>query len=314
MTNKLIELALLLEAEGLTEEANATYGLMSFAQDSEVSQWQAAWASVSQPPPTQFPGRVMKSMIEGVSGLIASGEAIQGADPEALREAGKAIKKMSKDMDFDSETLKKFSQVGSDPEITKEASGWAGVTRAIPLVGPIFSGIFAIKNIYYGLQELGNVLSSSEQLGVPWYTVLKHENLNTLADRHADNPEDITTLDKLAKSVQVFWDEMISLFINGIDFIKDCIFAIADIMSMGWSVWLDVGLSFVFMGIEMAWESQALKPFKAVVSKIKEGVSEKFREVLNRPREREPGSSYSLRSFGPPEVADASPPESMMAF
>lgn len=287
MNNKLIQLALLLDSEGLTDEANAAYSLISLAEDSELDEWRTAWAHISQPIPDQFPGRVMKFMIDGVSGLISSGEALRGADPEQLADAGKAIQRMSQVMDFDSATLKKFSQVGSNPEITKEASGWAGITRAIPLVGPLFSGMFAIKNIYYGLKELGSVLGSAEQLGVPWYTALKAENLSMLADKYSEQPTEIVTVDKLAKSVQVFWDEMISLLINGIDFVKDCIFAIADIMSMGWSVWLDVGLSFVFMAIEMAWESQALKPFKEVVSKIRETVGSKFRDLLIN-QERDP--------------------------
>ena len=121
MNNKLIQLALLLESEGMIEEAKATFDLISLGNNTELSQWQAAWDSVSQPIPKQFPGRALKFMIDGIKDMAAAGEALQGVDPDDLADAGKAIKRLSRNQALDADTLKKFSKIGIDPKITKEA-------------------------------------------------------------------------------------------------------------------------------------------------------------------------------------------------
>jgi hypothetical protein len=318
MNNKLFKLATLLESEGLINEAAETCRLAVYGQDtSELDMWQEAWASVSEPIPEQFPGRAIKFLMDGFSGLAESGKELQDADPESVQRAGRAIKSLSSKVDFDYETLKKFSQIGKDPEITREANAAIGeaswLARSIPLVGPIFSGMFALKNLYYGLKELGSVLSFSESLGVPWYVALKHVNLRTLAERHAEDPEKITIVDQLSKSVQVLWDEVISFVINIVDFIKDCLFVLVDTSTLGGAIFIDVGLSFAFMAVEMAVEHAFLKPFKEVIADIRSGVSDKFREILMS-AERDPNrEAFSFGQFGREAPEAQAAPESPLS-
>ena len=283
MSHKLIQLSLLLEQSGHQKAAINTLELVKVSFDDESLLWQKAWEAVNKPRPQQLPTKLASQLAEGVSGLIQAGKDIQDANPEQLRNAGRAAKKLMSTAGQSTDTLLKYSKIGKDPKITKEAGIGSAALRSIPLIGVIFSGLLAFKNFHYAMEEAGNLFhrSRSEDLGVSWYTLLIPANLRALKHKHQSDPVKLPVLDDLAKIAKSFVDELISFIANGTDFVKDMIFLFLDIFTAGWAIWLDIGISVAIMAIEWATESAVLERFDSVIEDIYLTILNTYRKILN---------------------------------
>jgi len=293
MSRKIIQLALLLETQGFTKEADDVFDLIDpyVNLDAELTEWKTAYEKISAPAPKQIHGRLWDSLRESVGSLEDKRSEIDDLDPETLKKGVELTKGVIAQYGYSDEVLLKYSKVGIDEKITKQAidvtgASWgASALRSIPVVGFIFSFLFVIKNMYYFGTTLPDLLSEAGHFGISPWNSLDAENLEKLRQDHDDDSAKIPLVDKLTKTVRLIKDEFISLLANTIDLIKDIIFAFLSIS--GIAIWFDVGLSVMIMAAEWAIESKALAPFNEIINKIRFSVRGKYIDRLKSAYDRD---------------------------
>lgn len=223
----------------------------------------------------------------------------------ALEEAGKFAQQI---LQYDPKDIQMAVEVSKEVPISKGASSnevmvklsqnsstvWGlvqkfgkGVLRILPIVGFIISFGFAFKNFVYGAVTLADILQSEGIDSLKLNCGKLNSRICTLhpsvladaVQAHKDDPHGLKILASVTKKSRYFADEAISFGANFIDFIKDLIFTIPDIIALfggavsagtTWGVvGIDIGLSLLFMLIEYKAESAALPLWDQSLAEIK---------------------------------------------
>ena len=88
------------------------------------------------------------------------------------------MKKMSSQIEMTDENIVKMSNLtyyDSNPEIRKQAQmSWItktlkGGVSLLPVVGALFSTLFAIKSIAYGIYEFIELIKQTTRINIEWY-------------------------------------------------------------------------------------------------------------------------------------------------
>jgi len=158
----------------------------------------------------------------------------------------------------------------------------AGWWDTVKLVGnpalryglPLISWLFAMKNFYYCAVSYSKLMSEMPEIGLAWYDAMHPEKLQETSEQNKDLPNSLTKIARATKTSRVLADEFISLIANTIDGIKDIIFAVIDVLSAGWMIAVDIGISFFIMAYEWKKEDQILEKYDEIISYISETARE----------------------------------------
>lgn len=160
----------------------------------------------------------------------------------------------------------------ADNNITKYSGFFSSLgnkaLKIVPVIGFLFSFILALKNFIYGIDALYSLLSTADNIDLDPRYIFNYNLISDKVNFYKNDPDKMIILARINNLNQVFYDELISLVANSIDFIKDVIFLILDTGSFGLMTLGDIGLSFLFMFIEMSTENQILPEFDKIRNEI----------------------------------------------
>jgi len=205
---------------------------------------------------------------------------LDNVDQQTLRQAMDTINNISKDMSLDNDAFSKLSTMKNfNNKLIKQAQlswlskyfkrGVKGIFEVLPVIGVVFSVLFAMKSIGFGVYEFSKMIESETNLGLSWKDALNPGIYATLANKNQDNPQELVRIVHGAQISRAFWDEGISAVTNGLDAVKDIIFFFLDIASLGSVIFIDIGLSASLFLMESQYEESMNAYFDNVLSKIR---------------------------------------------
>lgn len=246
-----------------------------------LDKWIKLLDECNKPIPKQAIGKAIDLIKESIKAAREIAPKLKQFSEDDVLEAVSLSKKISQKHDFNS--LNKQAQLKALKQFGKSS------LRLMPLVGFIFSGGLAIKNLVYAFAEYKNLVGHGSNVGLQWYETLSSNKINNKISLYDDNPEKLMVVLDVCKSAKVFVDEGISLIANSIDYVKDLMFFIIEIVSAagstiiptGWFATLgitslDVGLSLIIGIIENNAEASAKEGYNAAISKIKDIAAKKI--------------------------------------
>lgn len=164
----------------------------------------------------------------------------------------------------------------------KQANWWKHLKmiggNSARYVLPFVSLIFAAINFYYCAVEFSKLMTEIPEAGLSWYEPLQPGKLLQAAQNNQDDPDLLKKIVKATKTSKVFVDEFISLIANSIDGIKDIIFFLANLLTGGLTLAIDLGISFLIMCVEWAAEGATLHLYDKVITFIREVAASKIRD------------------------------------
>ncbi len=299
MKKELQELIAALEKEGNLNASSIALTILKKAQTYSVQDWQSVITEVDTPYPDKVIMGIVNYFTAAEENLQKADKELSGVDKETIQEAAETMKKLSSQVEMTDENIMKFSKLMSyneNSEIRKQAQmGWLGKAltggaKVIPVVGALFSTLFAIKSIAYGIYEFAELIKQTTKINLEWYQAFDPKNFHRIAFEAKDDPNELKEITKAIKISNLVWDEAIASLTNTIDAVKDWIFLVLDFMSFGTSVWIDLGLSAIFLAAELGGQTWIGTYYKEVLDKIKDFAQLKIDE-LNAEKTEEPGET-----------------------
>lgn len=307
---KLKKLAEGLSALKLNRDALEVLSLVKISQSK--SDWQMVIEEIEKPAEPQMLDRAIQYVVNGAIQLTGVANNLKETDPSTIEGAAEIVSKMGKSASNNLEILQKyaslttFKPIISDSDQLKTAQmqwlksllGQEGAAKAIaetggllgkgggkmiPVIGFIFSGILAIKNIYYGFYEYQKLVSEASELGISWFDTLYPNKLSHLVKQNSNEPDKLILLARITKTAKAFWDEAISAAANTLDAVKDFIFLFLEIGSMGLAIAGDIGISLVLWMIEEGTESAVHQHYDVVLKHIRTIAEDKLQDIDMQP-------------------------------
>lgn len=288
MRQELLDLISSLEKEGKIGAVSKAKDLLKIAQEYTKADWQSVITEVDTPYPDKVIMGIVKYFKSAEENLQEADKELQGVDKETIQQATETVKKISSQVELNDENILKLSKLmyyESDSEIRKQAQlGWLGKTlkggvSMIPVVGAIFSTVLAIKSIAYGMYEFAELVKQTGKIELEWYEAFNPKNFHTAAFNAKDDPNELKDITKAIKIANMVWDEGIASLTNTIDAVKDWIFLVLDFMSAGFSIWIDLGLSAIFLVAELGGQAWIGSYYNEVLDKIKDFAQIKIDEI-----------------------------------
>jgi hypothetical protein len=272
------------------------------AESGEVAEWQLVLDEVSKPAPSGVFGQAIQYVKSGMAGLTEASKRLANVPQEDIRDAieyGTKIPGAVTGGSINLDVIEKFSRQFEAMNKTAQMAALKGLgskaLKIMPIIGVVFSGAFAIKNIIYGFVEYGRLSALSGEIDMLWYETLFADNINKKIEEFRDNPNKLVSTVKVCKSAKIFVDEAISAVANSVDFVKDFAFLILEgliaagsiIVPAGWGAFLgitsvDILLSVIIWIIEYYAEGAAMEKYDialANVSDIAEQKIQSFSEI-----------------------------------
>lgn len=264
----------------------------------EIKDWQAVLAAF-ETPQSPLAISVKKHLIMGANAISKASTVLSGADINEIKETLKVlpIDKLASILNEDN--FYKYASINDQDSFIKiaklcqangiipnqninykTASWWSTVKSlgggTLKYGIPLISLLFAAKNFYYCAIELSKLLANSSKVDLKWYQALKPEHLMSAATKYSEDPKSLIEIINLNKSSKSFMDEFISFVLNYLDGIKDIIFLIADFVTAGFSVGLDIGISLILMSMEIAIEKSVLPAYDNIFDFIAKTATDKI--------------------------------------
>jgi len=290
-------LADFLSKEGFAQELGDLKKLLVLGQQTFTeSDWKNVIAEVEKPLDPTGLDLAINYMVNGAFQLAKSAKKLEGVEPETIQEASGLVAQINKESSLNYD-LAKIASLSENAPISKEAQiQWLkqflgpkatsllsqttkGGAKIVPVVGALFSFIFAAKNIYYGYYQYQKLVSDASAVGLSAKDTLSPKKLSQQISLSSENPNELTLLAKTTKTARAFWDEAISGAANSIDFVKDIIFLVLEFGSAGLAIIGDIGISIILMLIEAGAESEVLGSYDGVLKYIKTLAEEGLRKL-----------------------------------
>ena len=291
MDKEIISLAMSLNRLGVKNGSGQLYEIISIANT--VDSWSSVIEETNRPIPQQVFGVAAGYIASGLKPLYNAAKALAGYKYEELMfmiQIAKMIPNAISEKGVELSSVVKFSSDFGKMNKTAQASLAGNIVNSlgskalkyIPLVGVLFSGIMAIKNLAYGFREYGRLVEVSSKIGLTWSETLYTENLNMKLSENIDSPDKLIILTKVCKHAKVFVSEVISFAANYIDFCKDFLFLIMEVLvaagtfffppsilaSLGIAS-VDIFISILISIAEYFVESAVMKKYDIVIGKIR---------------------------------------------
>lgn len=273
---------------GLISEALDISALIKTAASEEA--WLAIKTEISKPNDLQVHERAISYIFTGMKSLANSAIEISKYNKESIDAAAAIISSRLKSAaGINENTMIKFTILSSKYQENiktadnnkykiaqmnyfNDAQKLLGTTinkaGLIPIIGTLFNILLAIKNIYYGSLEWSKINNECDIIDLNSFQILNPNTISEQTYTFLDDPYKLLASVKLTKSAKIFYSELIGFGVNSLDAIKDLIFLVLDILSMGGSIAIDVGISFLLLIIEWATVSKVHTLYDKNLSQI----------------------------------------------
>lgn len=269
--HKILKLADFLREIGLSKEASDLLSLIKKKASLEpLDLWFSVLEEVDAPYSDPLFQSVKAKMKTAAGYMQEASEGLQGATP-------KDIEFLSKNVPVD-ELMKSASFSGRKIEKTAEFCKRSNWWKAIKNVGgttakyviPFASLVFALIHFYYCVIELSKLFSEVPAAGLKWYDPLLPGKLQGAIDANIEDPEMLKNLVKAIKTAKHFVINFQSMLLNTVDGIKDLIFAFGNIASGGLAITIDISISVLILGIELAMNAQTEYIYDKMIKEVRD--------------------------------------------
>jgi hypothetical protein len=193
---------------------------------------------------------------------------------DLLQKGLASIEEASQEADkMDQKSLEYYISRLFNNNINKEADLKSMISKSFPgkLLGkvvPLLSFFFGAYDVYQAYFHFKDLFNKSNKVGLTLTQSLVPYYLDLKVDVYEDDIDQLLILCDIIKSARDFNKRLISAITNIVDGIKDFIFMIADILTYGTSVIVDVGLSFVFVIIDFVGEGYVDSVYNEILKRI----------------------------------------------
>lgn len=317
---KILKLANFLGRLGLTKEASEILSIIknsSLNKSEDIELWYGVLNEINAPYDDTFYASAQTYLVSAANYMKKAKIELSGITEQDIKNIidnipiGKIISSASRKNNLykvgqnDPDAFKKISELcisngWIERPNYKKANWWSNIKMVggatVRYVIPFLGLLFALINLYYCSIELSKLFYGANDIGLEWYEPIFYpEKTFEITYKNLKNPEELDRIVGINKAARTFADELISLFANTIDGIKDIVFMIIDIMSGGGSIPLDLGISVFIMIVEFFAEAKLLPFYDKITNLIREEaikniklyhassmqnrISEKFEEI-----------------------------------